>query len=228
MPNHVTNRLTIVGTPEQIINVKDFIKNDELGVGTIDFSKIIKMPEEINIQFHSGVEMAAKHALKEPYDENPLLAGLERHNRENCKSPLTLTDEEWDLFIKALNNKRKYGAYYWYDWNRENWGTKWNAYSQPDKRNTENSIYFQTAWNCPKELMAKLSLIFLEVEFEIAWADEDLGHNLGIMVIKNGITLSETIPEGGSLEAKKLFFEITKDTLEEHNMNENYEYINED
>ena len=40
MPNHITNILTIYGTDEQVDKVLEFIKNDELGVGTIDFNKI--------------------------------------------------------------------------------------------------------------------------------------------------------------------------------------------
>lgn len=225
MPNHVTNRLTIIGPQEQIKQIKEEIKVDEIGVGTIDFNKIIKQPEEIDIQLHSGIEMAAKYALKEPYDDNPLLASLEKHSRENCKSPLTFSDEEWDLFIKALNNRRKYGALNWYNWNIENWGTKWNAYNQPDNRNTDNIIFFQTAWNCPNKVIERLSKMFPDVEFEIAWADENIGYNIGIIKLKNGVVIQKRIPEGGSKEAKALFFEISKDTPEQHGMNENFEYV---
>lgn len=44
MPNHIMNILTIYGTDEQVDKVLEFIKNDELGVGTIDFNKITPMP----------------------------------------------------------------------------------------------------------------------------------------------------------------------------------------
>jgi hypothetical protein len=44
MPNHITNILTIHGADEQVDRVLEFIKNDELGVGTIDFNKITPMP----------------------------------------------------------------------------------------------------------------------------------------------------------------------------------------
>ncbi len=49
---------------------------------------------------------------------------------------------------------------WWYTWNCKNWGTKWNAYSLNDERNTEDTIYFQTAWNSPTELMEVLSKKF--------------------------------------------------------------------
>ena len=121
--------------------------------------------------------------------------------------------------------REKYGAENcWYQWSRLNWGTKWNAYSQPDPRNTENTIYFTTAWNSPVDLMKKLSWIFPDVEIEIAWADEDLGYNVGKIKFKDGEIVEEYIPVGGSLEARRLYFEITQETFEENGMNENYEY----
>ncbi|WP_157833841.1 hypothetical protein [Ruminiclostridium josui] len=69
--------------------------------------------------------------------------------------------------------------------------------------------------------------MFPDVKFEIAWADEDLGHNIGITIFQDGEILENIIPKGGSVEAKKLYFEITNESLAEHGMNENYEYIDE-
>lgn len=186
LPNNITNRLTIIGSPEQISQVLDFIKiekesdNKVFGPGTIDFNKITPCPKWV-------------------FSKNLGKKDEEKYGPENC----------------------------WYKWNITNWGTKWNAYGQPDRRNNPNAIYFQTAWVCQQDLIKKLSWIFPDVEFEIAWADEDLGHNVGIVKFKDGIVIEEYIPDGGSLEAKRLFFEITQDTLEEHDMNENYEYIDE-
>lgn len=45
MPNHITNKVKFIGTTEQVNDVLDYIKNDELGVGTIDFNKITPMPK---------------------------------------------------------------------------------------------------------------------------------------------------------------------------------------
>lgn len=51
MPNHVTNRLTILGTKKQVNEVLDFIKIEkglekrEYGIWTIDFNKITPMPK---------------------------------------------------------------------------------------------------------------------------------------------------------------------------------------
>ena len=47
MPNHVKNTLSFSGDPKRISEMKEKIKNDEYGLGTIDFEKIIPMPENI-------------------------------------------------------------------------------------------------------------------------------------------------------------------------------------
>lgn len=50
MPNHVTNIITFSGDKEQISRVLESIKNDEYGLGTISFNKIIPMPESLNME----------------------------------------------------------------------------------------------------------------------------------------------------------------------------------
>lgn len=47
MPNHVTNILTVAGDKETVTEMHEAIKNDKYGIGTIDFNKIIPMPENI-------------------------------------------------------------------------------------------------------------------------------------------------------------------------------------
>lgn len=188
MPNFVENRLTIIGTKEQIQEVKEFIKvekteeNQEVyGIGTIDFNKITPMSKWV-----------CRANLIGEFER-------EKYGDENC----------------------------WYKWSIKNWGTKWNAVSNPYRSESENVIFFTTAGDCPIDLIKKLSWIFPEVELEIAWADEDLGYNLGIIRFKDGEILESIIPEGGSLEAIKLYFEITQDSPEDYGMNENFEYIDE-
>ncbi len=47
MPNHVTNIITYEGDRKQIAEMLEAIKNDEFGIGTLDFNKIIPMPADI-------------------------------------------------------------------------------------------------------------------------------------------------------------------------------------
>ena len=80
--------------------------------------------------------------------------------------------------------RRKYGSSNWYDWNLENWGTKWDAsesiYSQEDK-----ILEFQTAWACPQEILLKMTEMFPDLQFNGSYADEDFGSNAGY--ITNGV-----------------------------------------
>ena len=64
MPNHVTNRLNLIGEQSRIDELLDKIKNDELGRGTIDFNKIIPMPEALDIESGSVESDAIKEYLK--------------------------------------------------------------------------------------------------------------------------------------------------------------------
>lgn len=47
MPNHVTNIITYEGDRKQIAEMLEAIKKGELGIGTVDFNKIIPMPDDI-------------------------------------------------------------------------------------------------------------------------------------------------------------------------------------
>ena len=47
MPNHVMNTLAFSGDAKRISEMKEKIKSDEYGLGTIDFEKIIPMPDNI-------------------------------------------------------------------------------------------------------------------------------------------------------------------------------------
>lgn len=60
MPNHITNSITLSGNKEKIAEMMENIKNDEVGVGSIDFNKIIPMPESLNIESGSATERGYK------------------------------------------------------------------------------------------------------------------------------------------------------------------------
>ena len=47
MPNHITNRLKLFGDESDIRRLMEAVKNDEYGIGTLDFDKIIPMPDNI-------------------------------------------------------------------------------------------------------------------------------------------------------------------------------------
>lgn len=63
----------------------------------------------------------------------------------------------------------------WSTWNRENWGTKWNAYDcKSEVLDGKAVITFDTAWSVPYPVMAAFANKF-GVPFEHRYFDE--GHN---------------------------------------------------
>lgn len=47
MPNHVTNIVIVSGDPDTVGAMFEAIENDEIGLGSIDFNKIIPTPDNI-------------------------------------------------------------------------------------------------------------------------------------------------------------------------------------
>lgn len=203
MPNYVINNVVFETDDEEKLNkIFEAIKGDEEIDGEIpciDFNKIIPMPESLNIEAGSRTDNAIEiYLTKNKSDNNKIvLECLERANRFHIWRD-NLTDEEIaqitnrsDFTLSdalkigeiAINNIINYGAKDWYDWCRENWGTKWNAcYCQKNR----NTITFQTAWSCPQPVLKELSKKF-NADLTVEFADEDIGGgNCGSFTVENG------------------------------------------
>lgn len=138
-----------------------------------------------------------------------------------------------DITGISMEDEEKYGQENTsLGWARKNWGTKWNAFGQPDERNTEDTIYFETAWNGIPNLIQKLAWIFPNVIIYYAWCGEDFGCNSGQYIFKGTEILNKFIPKNCSREAYEFAMEMAKTTPEENhlrfnNKTHNYEYIDE-
>ena len=149
MPNHVTNKLTILGNEKEINEVLELVRSDDR---LFDFNNIIPTPDDI---FQGSV---------------------------------------------GSEEEKKYSGKTWYTWNRENWGTKWNAY---DIKLENDTIIFDTAWSTPLPVITALSKLFQNISFELEYADEDMGHNLGVSTFNNGDIVETTEFYQGSERAIK-------------------------
>ena len=156
MPNHVVNQISLQGDPEKIRSMLETIRSDELGVGTMDFNKVIPMPESLNIEAGSRTDRGLK-AYRD-FVEVYTLAGTMNMDKldaipvesENVflQQRKDIKEDEWELGKAAWNNIRQYGAPTWYEWAIRHWGTKWNAYGYEDGADYsgEDKLSFQTAW----------------------------------------------------------------------------------
>ena len=162
MPNHIQNRLFVQGQSEAVMN---YIKGQ--GV-RIDFNTIVAMPE----------------CLKN-YNPNLSIITAVEKKYQTVLNPDALVFEDEEAFERGCKNFEETGYVSWYEWSIANWNTKWNAYGTPDSRDTDDTIYFQTAWSNVSDLIKKLSGFFSSTFF-YEWADEDIGSNAGRAVARGG------------------------------------------
>lgn len=206
MPNHVINNIRISGDPALIRELLESVQADEQSLGSIDFNKIIPMPESLKIECGSNTDKGLKAFTD--FTQVYTLAGtredadIENIPKEAEKAFLRIrsdiTPEQWSLGKLAYENQCKYGVPTWYEWSINNWGTKWNAYECAPNEFSDNSteLNFWTAWAPPHPVLQMLSEQYPELEIFHEWADEDIGMNCGRREYKSGDLIYEYYPEG--------------------------------
>lgn len=224
MPNHIHNKIEFFGKETDVKAITDFIKDAE---GNFDFNKIIPMPEELNIDIHSGIETLVKENLQLPLHDNWMIAGLEYSNRKTAaeKGFQNFSEEDKKLYHKAVENQKKYGFIYWYDWRNVNWGTKWGAYSQSLNRNTYNTFYYQTAWNQASKVIKALADKFPSVHIKHSYACEYGNSQAGIDEYNNGWHKHTDLSKNN--DDKRMFLELTGRTPADYDWDENFNNIDE-
>ena len=203
MPNWVTNTVKVQNwevLKEKLIDVDEY---------TVDFNKLLPMPEDLNItagsyewqedKYNLGFnqnKIEAQQTIIEPLLNELYTDDLNQqefvdlaHKHTNYKlyaySQIYGVKEEEDLdnIFKGYYNLRKYGVKNWYDWHVKNWGTKWNVGEAELIDEDSKTISFQTAWSTPEGIFRELSKYTKVI---VTYADEDTGSNYGIDVYENG------------------------------------------
>jgi len=227
MPNHVMNIIELKGDEQRIQELREAVKMDKHGVGTLDFNKVIPMPESLQIEAGSSTEkgLEAYRDFLEVYT----LGGTTNMDKlseipiESEKAFLKMRSDinrnDWKLGKVAWNNLQQYGAPTWYEWSIQHWGTKWNSYGygegEFETAESDHSILcFQTAWSPPHPILERLSMMFHDVALERSWADEDIGANCGRFSYSGGERTEEYLPEH-DVEALEFAAEIWGEDLYE-------------
>ena len=159
MPNHIKNIITLKGDEQKIREMLEEIQYDELGLGTVDFNKIIPMPESLNVESGSrtdkGIEMVKTYLENMPEEQSDKEGTYDEFFEDLRSHSAEISDEEekkiWNIGVTAVENLHKYGAPTWYEWCTNNWGTKWNSYCpQIDVSDGRIEVVFDTAWSPPE------------------------------------------------------------------------------
>lgn len=223
MPNHVTNQITFgedAASQAAFQRMLHELRSEDGPLGSIDFNKLIPMPPELKIECGSRTDSGLKlykefmaesaavslSTLHAPEAERTaqVTAHLEKWDAKEKADP-----ELWELGKSAFQNIQKYGSPTWYEWSIQHWDTKWNAYQCRPLTEKDDTMVFLTAWSSVPKLVAAISKKYRHQEITYRWADEDLGHNVGEIVFKNGEQIEVDIPADGSRMAYEMAAELT-------------------
>lgn len=175
MPNYVRNKIVMPGIKHlPLFNEK----------GDFDFNRIVPMPDPLNIVEGAISDDAIVVYLTDSgtalfTDDKASLAKAagvispgQIYSQIKPSAPLNgeALSELFALGQRLVENFQKYGARSWYDWCRREWGTKWNACETTVE--DDDTVIFDTAWEPPLPVLAKLSEMYPEVEIEVWCADE--------------------------------------------------------
>lgn len=228
MPNHIKQTLLIEGKKDRVKECFNSIsgKWDDGTHRPINFEKIIPSPEiykEIG-EVYSHIVDLAKKMTQSPLNSHPLVASLEKQVRAELELQPRYP-EDIDKVLLCIKAYWLHGCFYWYDWNLQNWGTKWNAYGQ--EIISENKIQFETAWSCSEKVIDSLAEKFPELKMTLTYADEDAGSNCGVIQWQ-GKMRSENIPSSRSQEAFEIYFSLNPDSREDFEIKDGvYQYKEE-
>lgn len=212
MPNHIANQLSFKGNEVRIKELLQFVRRED---SDFDFNTIIPLPESLNIVSGSATDISIAYykyktfgianefesMLGYPWVINEGIRTVDELVKYllSSQSPMSL-----ELGETAYKNIQNYGHMTWYEWSRENWGTKWNAYSIDVK---DSAVSFDTAWSAPHPVIESLAKKFSDIKIVHKYADEDMGYNTGEIHYENGEIIFEYFPDGGSPDAYQLYIE---------------------
>ena len=220
MPNHVKNIIRFKGKEEDIKALLESIQvdkrdgEDEFGLGTIDFNKIIPMPEELAIEAGSettdGIELYL-HAIN---PEAPVIFPVVKPTLEEFDDIYErVARSEGGLFYfpsKKLSNEKLADILKWNNGNplpllkvgkqaidniiKYGYSTwygwccdNWGTkWNAYDQNTVENGLDFLTAWSAPHPVIETLATKWPNVSIIHGWADEDIGQNCGVYLYSGG------------------------------------------
>lgn len=210
MPNHVKNIVKMEGITKLPLFKTEYDEYEKRDIVCFDFNKIIPMPESLNVESGSMETMAIeavnrklsqrRYRFQQAYSRPQM---SDEDYQQRLKNYEKTEEELLELGLQYIANKVRYGATSWYDWCCDNWGTKWNAYS--NEQEDDDTIIFETAWSNPEPVMLKLSEMYPEVTIEHWWADEDMGSNDGYRVYRGGEIVEGDYHDSCSNEAYETY-----------------------
>jgi hypothetical protein len=101
-------------------------------------------------------------------------------------------DNYADRYLR--DNERNYGCIDEYDWKEKNWGVEYEpeaTISTVDK--TDCILKFSTYGMINKDILLELGKSNTNIEFEISYANEDIGRDCGFYILKGADIVSQDV-----------------------------------
>lgn len=205
MPNHTTNVLELTGYADE---VTAFVNKVSGGNNTVfDFNTIVPIPQEL-VGTKSPTDILTQEEIdkaKAEYEakDDKYKANYIKMCGELTKYSFGMTKEQSAELIA------KYGYDGWYNWQCNNWGTKWGAYDVVGWDNNERGyaiVTFFTAWTPPTPFLVSASKVYPNIKFKNAYSDEGGGF-VGQVEIEDGV-ITEFEPEWYSKDGIALRVEL--------------------
>ncbi len=177
------NNLEIIGSDDQILEVREYISADGLH---IDFNKILKIPEELvdyscdslggfvhSLLFGDTIgfdyEQDDDYGIEDDYSGNGKFDYQKFLQNKFKKLSESQKREGLEKALQYQSNLEKFGGLDNYHWRMKNWGTPFNAGDQ--WLFAYNKIGFLTEEYSSRKLIIKLSKIFPQPIFNLVVID---------------------------------------------------------
>ena len=160
MPNWCENELVISGRKADIDRLMGYVKGEK---EAFCFNSILPLPKELE-----GTQSPANIVTQKEYDNISPELWAKMNDPNNPSESLPITKKMSDRYIQLYN------ADNWYEWTRDNWGTKWDTREAQVTRlsDTEVIYEFETAWCPPEGIYKELVNQFPKLEFLLEWKEE--------------------------------------------------------
>ena len=120
---------------------------------------------------------------------------------EGTTSPTPKGEEE-----NAKLLVEKYGASNWYDWNLNNWGTKWDVDAEVNDDDSLIFVNFDSAWAPPQIAIKELSIKFPDLQFRLSYEEPGMGF-AGFDLLQGGEMIDSAYVEADDKEEYRQFIQ---------------------
>lgn len=166
MPNWCNNTLTVSGKKKDIAEFKEKARGEKTA---LSFANFIPRPSILDDTRSPSIIVPTKNLEKEMIEV--IKDGF---------SGYPITKKISEALIK------KYGADNWYDWQKDNWGTKWDVEAELTDENTRHLEYnFDSAWCPPDRFIYKIAEMFPKLSFRLTFYEGGCAFK-GEMEAENG------------------------------------------